>query len=383
MQTTHVIRRTSRTALSRTRIVPILVAGICLLCGSELTAGGVPLTAAVQASGVTLESKRLDIAALRIVHERGAWTARHVPPETRILDITIRNESSLSPTLGEIRMTLIEGEQRGTLTLWVTETSDQGEEHLAPFLLRVESEDVAGVIWDIGLRFGSGPMRYPDKDRATLWIYRNAAHIDDTALLVAAAENVWHNPDLDDPPGSFNRIIDLNKRLLDIDPHAVDTYGTTAWLLWSKWVTWTQDPASMPDGATKVDEALALLARGDKANPGNAHYLFEAGSVLIPLVQYHRQDLRPVLEDYLRRAAKGATSPPSFVVKARRTYASHLFMVGEVAKARYWYRRVLDVDPDNEVATRRLRRIAENPGIPAAPIETKPEKGKDPRPNTP
>jgi len=328
--------------------------------GLESRAGtiGQELEAALRQTGATIESKTFGLKPVRLVFREGAWRVVEFEPPLRVTVVAVRGSSDLDPALAEVRLRFVDGAETTEVTLWLAPEAGAPTNNPVPFLLGLGPEGVRNLTWDVQMTTDDSPSRTPDKDRVALWVHRHAARLKDPEFLMAVSDHFWHNQELDDPPGSYNRLVDLNLRALELAPHAVSLYGTTAWLLWSKWVSWQQDPKSMPGGKTKLDEALALLTRGDRANPGNAEFLCEAGSVLLPVIRYHRPDLAAVAEGYLRRAAETAQGG-KIAVKAWRTYAGLLFRGGRYEEAARWYRKLLEAAPESEVARRRLRQISE------------------------
>jgi len=338
---------------------PMTIAGrlaiVFTVVGGAVLQAGVSLTKSIRERGVSIESRSLRVPPFRIESKGGAWEVSGLPPPSRASNIAVVDTCVLDPELGKLSVTLTEAADSATVSVWF---AAENRERLTPFLIRIERGGDSILGWDVKTAFGAERPTGPNKTRVALWACSHADSIEDVQLLARVADHFWHNQELDSPPGSYNRLVKINLRLLEIVPHETALYGTTAWLLWSKWVSWKQDPKSMPDGKTKLDEALALLARGDKANPGDATFLLEAGTVLMPVVKHHRPDLAPTVDDYLRRAAEAATAG-KIAVRARRTYAGFLFSREQYATARSWYRKLLEVAPNNEVARRRLRELRE------------------------
>ncbi len=314
---------------------------------------------ALRRTGATIESDTFDLKPFRIVFLDGAWQALDLEPPRRGTVAAVRSSSDLDPALTEVRLHFEDGARTAAVTLWLAPGTGASAGTPLPFLLGLDGKGARKLTWDVRMTTGNGPPQTPDKDRVALWVHRHAARIDDPEFLVTVSDYFWHNQELDRPPGSYSRLVDLNLRALELAPHAVSVYGTTAWLLWSNWVSWKQDPQSIPGGGTKLDEALALLARGDRANPGNAEFLYEAGTVLLPLVQYHRPDLAPLAGSYLRRAAEAARGRGAIALKAWRAYAGHLYRHGRYEQAARWYRKLLRQFPETEVAERRLREMSD------------------------
>jgi len=319
--------------------------------------------------GFTLESKSLGMAPLRIEYRNGSWQATRVPPSLRVTAVEAAASGSPDPDLSEVRICLKDEGRPAVLSVLL---SPDREGRPSPFLLRLTRDGSCTYEWNFIMTCGNVP-REPDRARVASWVCEHVDSLDDSAFLMQVSDYFWHHQDQDSPPGSYNRVIRINLRILELEPDAAGLCGTTAWLLWSKWVSWKLQPESMPDGATALDRALALLARGVQAHPQDPRFLLEAGTVLMPLVRRHRPDLAPLMENYLRQAAEAARSG-RIAVRAWRTYAGILLQQRRYSEAARWYRRVLEIDPGNEIARRQLARIAReqssagpDPGESAAP----------------
>lgn len=203
--------------------------------------------------------------------------------------------------------------------------------------------------------------------------FRGTAHADDLALcertitrlpqvrnlnvLAQCQELYFQNPDQESPPGSFNKLILLGYRYLEIDPRAVPQYGNTVWALWSKWTNWSRDPVTMPDGEHKLDEALALLRRGQLVNATDAVYHFEAGNSVFTIAYSYSPELAPLAIEYYDLADRLLITISPMKIRTRLQIAHIHNWRGDKAGARAGYLRVLEIDPSNSVAKRALERL--------------------------
>jgi tetratricopeptide (TPR) repeat protein len=217
--------------------------------------------------------------------------------------------------------------------------------------------------WDLQFSMGGEALQAVDRDAAVLWARDHLDALTDVGFIMTLSDTIWHNHNLDRPPGSFNDIIRFQYRILDIDPGLADVYSTIAWLLWSKWVTWTREPERMPDGDSKLEEALAVLERGAEANAQDAAYMYEAAKVLNPVVRFHRPDLSGTVIEYLLKAYS-LEKEPQKQIRIRLDIAHQYRHAGNVAEAAEWYRRALEIDPQQPVACQYLKQL-ENAGTSA------------------
>jgi tetratricopeptide (TPR) repeat protein len=207
----------------------------------------------------------------------------------------------------------------------------------------------------------------------------------DVILIPLLMDYYWHNGQLDDPPGSFDHTIRLGYRFLELEPRepaAKGLYGDVAWLLWSRWVTWKQDPRQMPVGEGDDVRALQLLQRGSRQNPDSAFYHFDAAVTLLGLAQNHN----PRYYDFILEAlgiAEVKAGDDAMKLRARMTLGHVYRKMRRYDEARHWYNQVLAMEPDNEIATRILAQEmndgqppATQPSDPAAtqPAATQPRE---------
>lgn len=346
--------------MNRPRGIRVSVHTVTLCTSLILACLFIPVSAAgvfdaFAAAPVTFVIEDCGIETLVIMRDGDTWRIREVLPPVTVTAITTTETSDLDPDLARMHIAFSENHEEGILRIWFDKPTERGGLP-KPFFAELKGETILVQDWDVSMRQGSAEPIQPDRDQVALWVYEHGDRMQDVSFVAVVADHIWHHQHLDSPPGSFNRIIDLNRRIIELRPHHADTYSTTAWLLWSKWVTWSMHPERMPDGETKLDEALELLEAGEKQNPRSADFLFQAGTVLMPVARHHKPELTERVESYLRRAAETAGDGP-LAVATRRTLAAHYFRHNQPALAQRWYRKLLEADPDNTVAKQRLEEL--------------------------
>ena len=189
------------------------------------------------------------------------------------------------------------------------------------------------------------------------------ANLDKTAdldLLSDCFNFYWHNQQFDAPEGSYNNIVSIGKRIVVVDPSDYDTWTTTAWILWSKWVTWSHNPEKMPDGATKLGEAYRLLLDGQSHNLTNAIYHWQAATTMWVAAKSYSPEFYPFVLDSYQRADVFATNND---LKIRARFKLGLIYQNELkqnAEALYWYHQVLELDPTHTGALNGIKEIGAN-----------------------
>lgn len=203
---------------------------------------------------------------------------------------------------------------------------------------------------------GSGEEWTTDKEAAVKWAIANRDRLYSPEVIDVCSDYIWHNAGLDNPPGSFNEIINLMLRRIELDPQVIDPYATTAWLLWSKWVTWKDDPEQMPDGKTGVDRAVRLLEQGRMANPDNASYHFETAATVMPLARFHREDLYDFVIANLKRAHSLAESD-DFKARIGKFLAHNYRHADQPEAALEWYEKAVSLDPEDEISKKNIEQL--------------------------
>lgn len=179
----------------------------------------------------------------------------------------------------------------------------------------------------------------------------------DTELLRECMGFYLDNQQFDSPQGSYTKAIRLGYQIVTIDHKDIDTYTTMAWLLWSKWVCWTKNPNRMPDGEGKADEAVDLLNWGKQWNLKSERFYKESADAIWPLAKYHRTDLYDFVIENYRKADLLAGSNDLLRVRIRLNLGHIYRQINEKKPATYWYKRVLEIAPNNEVAARYLAHL--------------------------
>lgn len=183
----------------------------------------------------------------------------------------------------------------------------------------------------------------------------------DTGMLKECMGFYIDNQQFDSPPGSYNKAIQIGYRIVTIDHKDIDTYTTMAWLLWSKWVSWTKNPNRMPDGEGKADQAVELLNWGKQWNQNSERFYKESADTIWPLAKYYRTDLyKFVIENY-RKAELLAGENDSVKVRIRLNLGHAYRQIHEKQNAIYWYKRALELAPANDVALRCLASLENKP----------------------
>ncbi|MFN3532655.1 MAG: tetratricopeptide repeat protein [Candidatus Brocadia sp.] len=183
----------------------------------------------------------------------------------------------------------------------------------------------------------------------------------DTDLLRECMGFYLDNQQYDSPQGSYNKAIRLGYQIVNIDRLDIDTYTTMAWLLWSKWVCWTKTPGKMPDGEGKADEAIELLNWGKQWNQKSARFHKESADTIWPLAKYYRTDLYDFVIENYRKADLLSVANDLFKVRVRLNLGHIYRQMGKKRPAMYWYRRVLEIAPSNEIAGRYLAYLENEP----------------------
>ncbi|MAX27744.1 MAG: hypothetical protein CMJ19_24890 [Phycisphaeraceae bacterium] len=192
------------------------------------------------------------------------------------------------------------------------------------------------------------------------WVKSDLKNCIDVELMCQLNEFYWHHGHLDNPPGSFDSIINISYRVLELEPDTASIYADTAWLLWSRWVTWKQEPEKMPIGENDDKTAIALLLRGRKACPDNASYHFDAAMTVWGLARHHKPEYWGFILDSLKLARKTVKPDNQWLNVRIRTTLGHVYrQLEQFDDARKAYQSVLEVDPENDIAKRLLKEMDE------------------------
>jgi tetratricopeptide (TPR) repeat protein len=187
-------------------------------------------------------------------------------------------------------------------------------------------------------------------------VVQNLDTTTDTTLMYQCMDYLFVHNGQDVPVGSFNHVVAIGYRIIQVDPQNEQAYINTAWFLFSKWAAWRHNVQDMPDGEPRMKEALNLLAQGSKTLAGNADFFFDAGELILPEAWYQDAALATQTENYLVQADALLTNK----IKKTRTRLDmgHVFRhIGDKANALIWYRKVLEVDSNNAAALKRIKEL--------------------------
>jgi tetratricopeptide (TPR) repeat protein len=148
--------------------------------------------------------------------------------------------------------------------------------------------------------------------------------VDAAGLLVIESDGYWHH-------GEYPQCVRCNEAALFLDPHHVELYGTSAWLLWSSGLS---------------ERAESLLRQGLTANPKAWEMWFDAG--------YHymlKKDYRMAARLLGRAVALGAPGVQS------RQYCHALEKAGHPDRALEAWQNLLAKYPDDPIAPNHMRRL--------------------------
>lgn len=148
-----------------------------------------------------------------------------------------------------------------------------------------------------------------------------------------------------------DKTIAMHYRLTELDPHNADIYGSCAWLLWSKWVNWTKDPVNCPGGEGKKEESVALFEKGLKINQNSLEYAEAYASHMYGFLEDWAASIK------LWQRVDSMASDVHTKSLARRSVAHSYRKLGQIESAKEWYRKVLEVDPENTVAKNWLKEL--------------------------
>lgn len=178
----------------------------------------------------------------------------------------------------------------------------------------------------------------------------------DTDLMWQLMDYYWHRGDLDTPPASFNRTILMSYRFVELEPESPTIYANAAWLLWSRWVSWKKNPEKRELGEGDDAKALAFLQRGRKALPEHSPYHYDAGMTLWGLARYHDPKYWDFIIESFILADKHATTQRD-TIRARLMLGHAYRQTDQLEKAKQAYQRVLEADPEHEIAKRLITEV--------------------------
>ncbi len=97
------------------------------------------------------------------------------------------------------------------------------------------------------------------KGKTKVILYPASAQETADAIIAASLGDLFDQTDEHFHHGEYNHIVALNRIVAQGDPHNVESFANSAWLLWS---------------SDRNDEAIAMLKQGIKANP-NTYYMYD------------------------------------------------------------------------------------------------------------
>lgn len=205
--------------------------------------------------------------------------------------------------------------------------------------------------------FASSWAKPVDDSSQCIRLVHNVQNTRDLELLQTCYDFFWANPDLDPLGGQFTSMILIGKRVVKLVPTAATYYTNTAWLDWSGYATWLRDPESVPDGEFRAEDAIELLESGMPYLGNNLAYLKDCADTIWPLASYHKKNLLPWVVD---RYQKVFHLSPDQTIRIRvGLNLGHLYRkdISDKVIAIEWYKKVLEIDPDNAVAIKFIKQL--------------------------
>ncbi|MFC1766284.1 tetratricopeptide repeat protein, partial [Planctomycetota bacterium] len=272
--------------------------------------------------------------------------------------------SPKDPTLWRLQMKQTSSAVRRQADYWIFVPAAAGDDMgpMEPVFATETAYDVdsgtcifrrQSIDWSI--RFGE-TVNTVVMPRTAPWVLQHLEAVFDMDILALCNDYFWHNPRTERKSSGFSDCIACNDRALALDPQAIELYTMNAWLLWSDWVSWTVDPNKVWEGKDNVDKAVRLIQKGRAANPSSAAFHLDAANTLFPLAQHHRSELMDFVIRYYHHAEKLATE------KAMRlricNCLGHRYRAKDnKEEAIRWYRAALELDPEDKVAIRHLKKL--------------------------
>ncbi len=107
------------------------------------------------------------------------------------------------------------------------------------------------------------PTAAKQKGKTKVTLYPASAQETADAIVADSLGRLFDQTDEHFHQGEYNHVVALDRIVAQGDPHNVETYANSAWLLWS---------------TDRNDEAIATLKQGIKANPDTYYMYDELGS---------------------------------------------------------------------------------------------------------
>ncbi len=181
-------------------------------------------------------------------------------------------------------------------------------------------------------------------------IVENIATIVDADALDDCRNFYWHHGQYDI---GWNKMIKLTYRLSALDPQDAELYGDCAWLLWSKWVRWSKDPAGEPDGANGKAESIQVFENGLARTDNNLGIVVAYAKHMT----YFLQDWPKGIELWKDVNARAADN--QMRIRARLSLGECYRESRQVESARGWFKAVLELDPQNHIALDYLQELGQ------------------------
>lgn len=270
--------------------------------------------------------------------------------------------SSEDPKLWQVQMEQISDAVRREVVYWVHVPTPGDLGPMEPVFASETAYDAQNGHVLMRAQAMDWSLRYRDTvytvtiERAAAWVLNHLDAVYDADILNACTDYYFHSPGDEHDTSGYSRSVACTNRMIVLDPQAIDLYTTNAWLLWSNWVTWKQDPQQVTEGPAKLKQAIRLIRQGRAANPDSAAYHYDAANTMTPLALHHLPDLMDWVIQYYHHAEALAKD------KALRTQIckvlGHRYRIqGKTTEAMRWYRITLELDPENEVAQRYLKQL--------------------------
>ncbi len=272
------------------------------------------------------------------------------------------SDNRRDPSYDKLRMQLQADIESLKTDQYISTLAGTGDGFKFPFRVETQKEYVTktDAIIDAYAKALAEAIRHDPEGHIGAWVKSDLKNCIDVELMCQLNEFYWHHGHLDNPPGSFDSIIRISYRVLELEPQTASIYADTAWLLWSRWVTWKQDPEKMPIGENDDKTAVALLLRGRKACPDNAAYHFDAAMTVWGLARHHKPEYWGFILDSLQLAKKTVKPENQWLnVRIRMTLGHVYRQLEQYDDARKAYQSVLEVDPENAIAQRLLKEMDE------------------------
>jgi hypothetical protein len=175
-------------------------------------------------------------------------------------------------------------------------------------------------------------------------------------LMYECYDFYWHGGN-DPLGGQFTSMVKIGRRVVAVNPQDAQMYTGTAWLEWSGYVTWLKNPSEVPDGAGRADSAVQLLNQGLKYLGEDPLFRKDVADTIWPLAKNYRKDFFPfVITNY--EAMLDLTKDVKLKVRAALNIG-HIYRrdLQDTALAIVWYKKVLEMEPDNKVAKNYLEQL--------------------------